>query len=75
MAYSADVACFHVVEVLEFVATFDEFVYFFVLGVDLFFEFALGFDEVLVGGGEAVAARGGVCDGSSDCDAGESYEG
>lgn len=50
---------------LEFVAAFDEFVYFLVLGVDLFFEFALGFDEVLVGGGEVVASCGGVCDGSA----------
>lgn len=41
---------------LEFVAAFDEFVYFLVLGVDLFFEFALCFDEVLVGGGEVVAS-------------------
>ena len=44
----ADVAGFHVVDVLEFVPAFDEFVDFFVLCVDLFFEFALGFDEVLV---------------------------
>ena len=50
---------------LEFVSAFDEFVYFLVLGVDFFFELALGFDEVLVGGGEVVASCGGVCDGSS----------
>lgn len=50
---------------LEFVSAFDEFVYFLVLGVYLFFEFALCFDEVLVGGGEVVASGGGVCDGSA----------
>ena len=50
---------------LEFAAAFDEFVDFFVLGVYLLFEFALGFDEVLVGGGEVVASCGGVCDGSA----------
>ena len=60
---------------LEFVSCLDEFVYFFVLGVDLFFEFALGFDEVLVGGGEVVAAGGGPCDGAAYCYAGESYDG
>ena len=65
VAYVADVAGFEVVDVLEFVAAFDEFVYFLVLCVDLFFEFALGFDEVLVGGGEVVASCGGVCDGSA----------
>lgn len=65
MAYAADVAGFEVVEVLEFVSVFDEFVYFFVLCVDLFFEFALGCDEVLVGGGEVVAVCGGVGDGSA----------
>ena len=60
---------------LEFVSGLDEFVYFFILGVDLFFEFALGFDEVLVGGGEVVAACGGPCDGSAYCYAGESDDG
>lgn len=60
---------------LEFVSAFDEFVDFFVLGVYLFFEFALCFDEVLVGGGEVVASCGGPCDGASYCYAGESYEG
>ena len=60
---------------LEFVSGLDEFVYFFVLCVDLFFEFALCFDEVLVGGGEVVASCGGPCDGASYCDAGESYDG
>lgn len=60
---------------LEFVPGLDEFVYFFVLGVDLFFEFALGFDEVLVGGGEVVAACGGPCDGAAYCYAGESDDG
>ena len=52
---------------LEFVSGLDEFVDFFVLGVDLFFEFALGFDEVLVGGGEVVASGGGPCDGAAYC--------
>lgn len=51
---------------LEFVSCLDEFVYFFVLGVDLFFEFALGFDEVLVGGGEVVASCGCPCDDATD---------
>lgn len=60
---------------LEVVAAFDEFVYFFVLGVYLFFEFALGFDEVLVGGGEVVAACGGPCDDAAYCDAYESDDG
>lgn len=60
---------------LYFVAVFDEFVDFFVLCVDLFFEFALGFDEVLVGGGEVVAACGEPCDGAAYCDAGESDDG
>lgn len=50
---------------LEFVSGLDEFVYFFVLGVDLFFEFALCFDEVLVGGGEVVASGGDPCDGAA----------
>lgn len=54
---------------LEFVAAFDEFVYFFVLGVDLFFEFALGFDEVVVGGGEVGASGGCPCDDAAYCDA------
>lgn len=65
VAYVADVAGFHVVDVLEFVSAYDEFVDFFVLGVYLFFEFALCFDEVLVGGGEVGASCGGVCDGSA----------
>ena len=60
---------------LEFGSAFDEFVDFFVLGVDLFFEFALGFDEVLVGGGEVVASSGGPCDGAAYCYAGESDDG
>lgn len=54
---------------LEFFAAFDESVDFFVLCVYLFFEFALCFDEVLVGGGEVVTSCGGVCDGSAYCDA------
>ena len=60
---------------LEFVSCFDEFVDFFVLGVYLFFEFSLCFDEVLVGGGEVVASCGGPCDGAAYCDAGESDDG
>lgn len=60
---------------LEFVACLDEFVDFFVLGVYLFFEFALCLDEVLVGGGEVVASCGGVCDGAAYCDANESDDG
>lgn len=60
---------------LEFVACLDEFVYFFVLGVYLFFEFALCLDEVLVGGGEVVASCGGVCDGTAYCDADEPDDG
>lgn len=60
---------------LEFVSCLDESVYFFVLGVDLFFEFALGFDEVLVGGGEVVAACGCPCDDAAYCYADDSYEG
>ena len=60
---------------LEFVSCLDEFVYFFVLGVDLFFEFALCFDEVLVGGGEVVAACAYPCDGAAYCYAGESDDG
>lgn len=59
---------------LEFVSGLDEFVYFFVLGVDLFFEFALCFDEVLVGGGEVGASCGGPRDGTAYCDAYESDE-
>lgn len=59
---------------MEFVAAFDEFVYFFVLCVDLFFEFALGFDEVLVGGGEVVASCGEVGDAAAYCNAGDSEE-
>ncbi len=60
---------------LEFVAAFDEFVDFFVLCVYLFFEFALGFDEVLVGGGEVVASCACPCDGAAYCDSGDSYDG
>lgn len=60
---------------LEFVSGLDEFVDFFVLGVDLFFEFALGFYEVLVGGGEVVAVCGCPCDDAAYCDAGEPDEG
>lgn len=60
---------------LEFVSCLDESVDFCVLGVYLFFEFALCFDEVLVGGGEVVASCGGPCDGAAYCDAGESDEG
>lgn len=60
---------------LEFVSAFDEFVYFLVLGVYLFFEFALSFDEVLVGGGEVVATCGEVGDGAAYCYAGESDDG
>lgn len=60
---------------LELVSCLDEFVYFFVLGVDLFFEFALGFDEVLVGGGEVVASGARPCDGAAYCYAGESDDG
>lgn len=60
---------------LEFVAAFDEFVDFFVLGVYLFFEFALCLYEVLVGGGEVVASCGDPCDDAAYCDAGESYDG
>jgi len=61
--------------VLEFVSCLDEFVDFFVLGVYLFFEFALGFDEVLVGGGEVVAAGACPCDDAAYCYAGESDDG
>lgn len=60
---------------LEFVACLDEFVDFFVLCVYLFFEFALGFDEVLVGGGEVVASCGKPCDGAAYCYACESDDG
>lgn len=60
---------------LEFVSCLNEFVYFFVLGVDLFFEFALGFYEVVVGGGEVVAACACPCDGAAYCYAGESDDG
>lgn len=60
---------------LEFVSCLDEFVYFFVLGVDLFFEFALGFDEVLVGGGEGVASCAYPCDDAAYYYAGESDDG
>lgn len=60
---------------LEFVSCLDEFVYFLVLGVYLFFEFALGFDEVLVGGGEVVAACACPCDCAAYCYACESDDG
>lgn len=60
---------------LDFVSCFDEFVDFFVLCVDLVFEFALCFDEVLVGGGEVVAACGGPCDGAAYCYAGNPDDG
>lgn len=60
---------------LEVVSGLDEFVYFFVLGVDLFFKFALGFDEVLVGGGEVVASGAGPCDDAAYCYAGEPDDG
>lgn len=60
---------------LEFVSCLDESVDFFVLCVYLFFEFALGFDEVLVGGGEVVAACAYPCDGAAYCYAGESDDG
>lgn len=60
---------------LEFVSCLDEFVYFFVLCVDLFFELALCFDEVLVGGGEVVAVCGYPCDGAAYCYSGESEDG
>lgn len=60
---------------LEFVSAFDEFVDFLVLGVYLFFEFALCFDEVLVGGGEVGASCAGPCDGAAYCDAYESDDG
>lgn len=60
---------------LQGVSCFDEFVYFFVLGVDLFFEFALCFHEVLVGGGKVVASRGDPCDGATYCYAGEPDDG
>lgn len=60
---------------LEVVSCLDEFVYFFVLGVDLFFEFALCLDEVLICGGEVVASRGCPCDGAAYCDAGDSCDG
>lgn len=60
---------------LEFVSCPDESVDFFVLGVDLFFEFTLCLDEVLVGGGEVVASCGCPCDGAAYCDADESYDG
>ena len=60
---------------LEFVSAFDEFVYFLVLCVYLFFEFALCFDEVLVGGCEVVASCACPCDGAAYCYAGESDDG
>lgn len=60
---------------LEFVSGLDEFVDFFVLCVDLVFEFALGCDEVLVGGGEVVAACACPCDGAAYCYAGDSDDG
>ena len=57
---------------LEFVSCLDESVDFFILGVYLFFEFALGFDEVLVGGGEVVAVCAYPCDDAAYCYAGGS---
>lgn len=60
---------------LEFVSCLDESVDFFVLGVYLFFEFALGFDEVLVGGGEVVASCAYPCDGAAYRYAGDSDDG
>lgn len=60
---------------LEFVSGLDERVYFLVLGVYLFFEFSLGFDEVLVGGGEVVAVCAYPCDDAAYCYAGDSYDG
>lgn len=75
VAYHANVAGFDVACVLEFVSCLDELVYFFVLGVDLFLEFALYLDEVPVGGGEVVASCGRPCDDAAYCDAGESYDG
>lgn len=57
---------------LEVVSRSDESVYFFVLCVYLFFEFALGFDELLVGCGEVVASCGGPCDGAAYGYSGES---
>lgn len=74
VAEATYVACFEVADVLEFVPCLDESVYFFVLCVDLFFEFALGFDEVLVGGGEVGAVCACPCDGAAYCDAYESDE-
>ena len=59
---------------LEFVSAFDEFVDFLVLCVYLFFEFALGFYEVLVGGCEVGASSGCPCDGAAYYDADESEE-
>lgn len=44
VAQRAYVTCFEVADALEFVSCLDEPVYFFVLGVYLFFEFALRFD-------------------------------
>lgn len=75
VAQRSDVARFDVVDVLEFVARFDEFVYLFVLRVDLFLEFPLRFDEVLVGGGEVAASRGGPCDSAAYYYSGESHDG
>lgn len=60
---------------LDVVAAFDESVYFVVLCVDLFFEFALCFDELIVGGGEAASVVGGPCDGAAYCYSDESDEG
>lgn len=60
---------------LEVVSCLDESVYFFVLGVYLFFKFTLGFDEVLVGGGEVGASGAYPCDGAAYGDAGESDDG
>lgn len=60
---------------LEIVPGLDEFVYFFVLCVDLFFEFALCFDELVVGGSEAASMVGGPCDGAAYGYSGESDDG
>lgn len=60
---------------LQFVSCLDEFVYFFVLGVDLFFEFALCLYDMLVGGGEVVASCGDPCDGAAYYYASESEDG
>lgn len=75
MSQTADISGFEVADVLEFIPGADEFVYFFVLCVDLFFEFALCFDELLVGCGEVVASRGCPCDSAAYRYSGESDDG